>query len=1124
MKHKLAKVFLLAVLFPSIVFAQKFFRESIEQNIQAVKFSKSAVHDEVSTFTSKRIKHTLEGTAPFIAVSAVLYGEDFSHDAVELFVFGTPDGETKNRWIPLEHDHHNEHAEDKISFPPIYLSSETKYFRYKIIRHNHEVELSKIDFQLFVPAAVHPSENDVIDVNEANAGRACSCSQPSSVGRSSWGSSYGLTANSSCSSPSYTTVSHLIVHHAAGTNTSTNWAGVVASIWNYHVNSNGWCDVGYNWLIDPNGVLYVGRGGGNNVVGAHMCGYNQKTMAVCMLGNYNTATPSMAAMNKLAEIFAWKCCNSNIDPLGSSAITSYPGTMNNISGHRQGCSPGYTDCPGTNLFSQLSNLRTSVNNYINNGCTNTTPTNPVNDYCSGAINLTSATVCNYQTFSNTNASGSMAATSPCNSFTNGNADDDVWFKFTAVATEHSVRLLNGSSFDGVVDVRSGTCNSSTSIGCDDQTGSTGVLNTVALTNLTIGSTYFVRVYHYGTGSGGGSFQVCVTHPQATCAQPSGRNTINTTPTTATVSWSAVSGVSNYEIWYKVAGTSTYTKQTTTATSLALSNLTCNTTYEWSVMAYCSNGLNSGTPSTFTTFTTNNDLPNAIISHSANGYAVSFTATTTGNPTAYSWNFGDGSQNSSQQNPSHTYPSTGVLTSYTVTLSLANYCGTKNATYTFTLTPNCVFNLSSNSATIDSAQQSVTINLTNTANCPWTSSSNCNFVSVAPLSGSGNTSISIAIAENIDTTSRTCTITIADKTFTITQGGKIAPVNCAFSLSSNNASIDSNQQSVNVNLTNSASCTWTSFANCNFVSVSPSSGSGNANISIAVEENLDTVSRTCTVTIAGKTFTISQGGKIPPVICVFEISTDSILVDSNQQIVSVQLNNAANCSWGVFSTCNFIALNPQSGNTTQTIDIAVNANNDTLARHCNFQIANNNVVLIQSGKKPPQIPPCTPPLPAPPIAANGCNLTSSPAITNVVYSWYKNGDSIQGVNGRFFTVEDDRGYYTVMITDNSNCTATSTDLYVDCTMPPQSINDFNNTKGISIVPNPAAQIVVVNVESATSAYKQIMLHNTLGQLVATASTFGSSTHLNVSLLAEGIYYLSVQLQGEVTVKKLVIERQ
>lgn len=51
-----------------------------------------------------------------------------------------------------------------------------------------------------------------------------------------------------------------------------------------------------------------------------------------------------------------------------------------------------------------------------------------------------------------------------------------------------------------------------------------------------------------------------------------------------------------------------------------------------------------------------------------GYlTVNFTSTSTGSPTTYSWNFGNGAT-SNQQNPSHTYSVAGV---YTVTLTISN---------------------------------------------------------------------------------------------------------------------------------------------------------------------------------------------------------------------------------------------------------------------------------------------------------------------------------------------------------------------------------------------------------------------------------------------------------------------
>lgn len=999
--------------------AQNFVQKDFQFEIHATSTEK---------IISKKIDLALNKTTPFIALSAKLIGIADNED-LRLFVWASLDGETKKQWIELEHDHHVENNNQTIHFSPIFLNSNTKNIRYKIFKKQGVLNSSTLAFHAFVPDEIQPQQN--ILETENNASRACSCAQPSSVGRSSWGSSYGLTANSSCSSPSYTTVTHLIVHHAAGANTSTNWAAVVASYWDYHVNSNGWCDIGYNWLIDPNGVLYVGRGGGNNVVGAHMCGYNQNTMGVCMLGNFNTATPSVAAMDKLTELLAWKCCNSGINPLGSGTINSYPGTMNNISGHKDGCAPSYTDCPGTNLYSQIPTLRNSVNSYINNGCSKTSqPSNPVNDYCSGAIELTSQTSCNYQQFSNAGASGSLPAVSPCNGFTAGVADDDVWFKFTAVSTSHMVNLLNGNSFDGVVDVRSGTCNSSVSIGCDDQPGTTGILSSVSLNNLTIGTTYFVRVYHYGTGSGGSSFQVCVTHSQMVCAAPTGKTETSITGNAAQLSWNSVSGATGYQVWYKKSGTPNYTKVNVSGNSFSLSNLDCNSTYEWSVMTNCGNGNNSGQPNSFNSFITLNDLPTANIQHTANGYEVSFVVNASPNTSSFSWNFGDNSATSSQQNPVHTYPATGVSTNYTATLTITNYCGSQTVNYPFTLVPNCYFNLSSNSIVIDSNFQTINVLLTNAENCPWNASAQCNFVAVSPASGSGSDSISITVAANNDTVARTCNIDIAGETFSITQQGKKAAVNC-----------------------------------------------------------------------------------------VFTLSADTAIIDSNAQQVMVQLSNAANCNWSVAGGCGFLNVTPLAGSASQAISINVNANNDTTTRICNLLISDKNFVLIQHGKKPIKQT-CQPPLPIPSLVANKCDLASTPAIADVNYAWYKNGSLIAGISGRFFTVEDEKGYYYIVISDSNGCTAQSADVYVDCEQAPTGIIEAN-ISSLIVKPNPASQeISFVWNENENSA--TLSVYNALGEIVFAEQNFKTTLKISVENWASAIYFFSlknsnVSLNGKFLVK-------
>jgi len=118
---------------------------------------------------------------------------------------------------------------------------------------------------------------------ELRALEDCNCPQPDFQDRDDWcpaGNCPEIT------NPVFTEVTHLIVHHSAGVNTSSDWAATVRGIWDYHVNSNGWDDVGYNWLVDPNGVLYEGRG--DDVRGAHFCGNNTVTDLELSLQNETT--------------------------------------------------------------------------------------------------------------------------------------------------------------------------------------------------------------------------------------------------------------------------------------------------------------------------------------------------------------------------------------------------------------------------------------------------------------------------------------------------------------------------------------------------------------------------------------------------------------------------------------------------------------------------------------------------------------------------------------------------------------------------------------------------------------------------------------------------------------------
>ena len=65
----------------------------------------------------------------------------------------------------------------------------------------------------------------------------------------------------------------VFVHH---TDTPNGYApgdvpAIIRSIYTYHVRSNGWNDIGYNFLVDAYGHIFEGRAGGIDkpVIGAH---------------------------------------------------------------------------------------------------------------------------------------------------------------------------------------------------------------------------------------------------------------------------------------------------------------------------------------------------------------------------------------------------------------------------------------------------------------------------------------------------------------------------------------------------------------------------------------------------------------------------------------------------------------------------------------------------------------------------------------------------------------------------------------------------------------------------------------------------------------------------------------
>jgi hypothetical protein len=190
---------------------------------------------------------------------------------------------------------------------------------------------------------------------------------PPIIPRASWNANESIRR----APPAYSDAVHFaVVHHTAGSNdyTAAESAAIVRGIEIYHVEGNGWDDIGYNLLVDKYGQVFEGRYGGVDkpVIGAHAEGFNTGSVGVAVLGDYTTKTLPSAAKTALEQVLAWRLDLAHVDPLSTFQWLSggnprfpkgVPVFMRAIAGHRD---TGFTDCPGNALYAELPQIAKEV--------------------------------------------------------------------------------------------------------------------------------------------------------------------------------------------------------------------------------------------------------------------------------------------------------------------------------------------------------------------------------------------------------------------------------------------------------------------------------------------------------------------------------------------------------------------------------------------------------------------------------------------------------------------------------------------------------------------------------------------------------------------------------------------
>jgi hypothetical protein len=187
-------------------------------------------------------------------------------------------------------------------------------------------------------------------------------------------------------------------------------------------------------------------------------------------------------------------------------------------------------------------------------------------------------------------------------------------------------------------------------------------------------------------------------------------------------------------------------------------------------------------------------------------------------------------------------------------------------------------------------------------CTWTAVSNDPWIVVAPgAGGSGDGTVQYGVDANPAASLRRGTMTIAGRTFTVTQAG----LSCSYSIDPPGTSVGSEGGTGLVTVVTVPGCAWTASSTESWITLtSGESGTGPGTVSYSVTVNLDPAPRSGELQIAGQAFTVSQAGAP---FCAFRIAPAGTTFPATGGAGNVSVTTTSSCTWTATSDDSWITV-------------------------------------------------------------------------------------------------------------------------------------------------------------------------------------------------------------------------
>ena len=224
---------------------------------------------------------------------------------------------------------------------------------------------------------------------------------------------------------------------------------------------------------------------------------------------------------------------------------------------------------------------------------------------------------------------------------------------------------------------------------------------------------------------------------------------------------------------------------------------------------------------------------------------------------------------------------------------------------------CRFALSPASLNVSAAGGAGNVNVATLSECAWTATTDVNWIAAtSSTSGSGNGTVSFTVAPNSGD-QRVGSIVIAGERATVTQAG-VSVSACTSTITPTGQNVAATGGTGTVAVSVQSGCGWTASSQASWITVtSGSTGTGSGSVTFNVAPNTG-ASRTGSLTIAGRAFSVAQAGASgspapPPPSCTFSISPTSHNFQALGGRETVDVNTQSGCQWTASSSEAWITI-------------------------------------------------------------------------------------------------------------------------------------------------------------------------------------------------------------------------